>query len=87
MESGNMCLALHFCCPCIISILGNSATPFGIKAKGSIHEPHVSPCTCWLLAIVELRVLLFDSQDTRLDPCLSLMFFIWCFSTFYGHFG
>lgn len=41
MESGNMWLAVPFCCMYVISILGNSAILFVIKAECSFHEPNV----------------------------------------------
>ncbi|KAM6099898.1 LOW QUALITY PROTEIN: olfactory receptor 51G2-like [Theristicus caerulescens] len=88
MESGNVWLAVPFCCMYVISILGNSTILFVIKAEHSLHESmHLFPC---MLAIAELgvslsmlprlSVLLFDSREIRLDACLAQMFFIHCFS-------
>lgn len=89
MESGNVWLAIPFCCRYTISILGNSAILFVIKAERSLHEPmYLLLC---MLAVTELRVslstlptvlsvLLFDSREIRFDACLAQMFFIHCFS-------
>ena len=89
MESGNVWLAVPFCCMCVISILGNSAILFVIKAEHSLHEPtYLFLC---MLAIAELGVslstfptmlsiLLFDSWKISFDACLAQMFFIHCFS-------
>ncbi|XP_009571061.1 PREDICTED: LOW QUALITY PROTEIN: olfactory receptor 51G2-like [Fulmarus glacialis] len=88
MESGNVWLAIPFCCVYVISILGNSAILFVIKAERSLHEP-VYLFLC-MLAIAELDVslsmlptvlsmLLCDSQ-IRFHTCLAQMFFICSFS-------
>ncbi|NWQ94163.1 O51I2 protein, partial [Burhinus bistriatus] len=87
--SGNVWLAVPFCCMYVISILGNSAILFVIKAERSFHKP-MHLCLC-MLAIAELGVslstlptvlstLLLDSQEIRFDTCLTQMFFIHCFS-------
>ena len=84
-----MWLAVPFCCMCVISILGNSAILFVIKAEHSLREPmYLFLC---MLAIAELGVslsmfptmlsiLLFDSWKISFDACLAQMFFIHCFS-------
>uniref|UniRef100_A0A663ETT1 G-protein coupled receptors family 1 profile domain-containing protein n=1 Tax=Aquila chrysaetos chrysaetos TaxID=223781 RepID=A0A663ETT1_AQUCH len=77
MESGNVWLAVPFCCMYVISILGNSAILFVIKAERSFHEPmYLFLC---MLAITELGVFL-SVLPTVFDACLAQMFFIHCFS-------
>ncbi|KAM6419709.1 olfactory receptor 51F2-like [Pluvialis apricaria] len=89
MESGNMWLAIPFCCTYVISTLGNSAILFVIKAGCSLQDP-MCLCLC-MLSIAELdvslstlptalSVLLFDSREIRFDVCLAQMVFIHCFS-------
>uniref|UniRef100_A0A663ESN5 G-protein coupled receptors family 1 profile domain-containing protein n=1 Tax=Aquila chrysaetos chrysaetos TaxID=223781 RepID=A0A663ESN5_AQUCH len=78
MESGNVWLAVPFCCMYVISILGNSAILFVIKAERSFHEPmYLFLC---MLAITELGVFLSVLPTIRFDACLAQMFFIHCFS-------
>ncbi|XP_032855274.2 olfactory receptor 51G2-like [Tyto alba] len=89
VESGNVWIAIPFCCMYIISILGNSAILFVIKAERSLHEPmYLLLC---MLAVAELgvsvstlptvlSVMVFDSREIRIDACLTQMFFIHCFS-------
>ncbi|NXC69827.1 O51G2 protein, partial [Anhinga anhinga] len=89
MESGNVWLAVPFCCMYVISILGNSTILFAIKAERSLCEPmYLILC---MLAITELgvslsalptvlSVLLLDSQEIKFDACLAKVFFIHCFS-------
>ncbi|KAM6144697.1 LOW QUALITY PROTEIN: uncharacterized protein FYN12_015578 [Phoenicopterus ruber ruber] len=87
-ESGNVWLAVPFCCTYVISILGNSAILFVTKADRSLPEPmYLLLC---MLVITELgmslsvlptvlSVLLFDSQEIRFG-CLAQILLIHCFS-------
>ncbi|KFQ62821.1 Olfactory receptor 51G2, partial [Pelecanus crispus] len=89
LESGNLWLAIPFCCMYVISILGNSAILFVIEAERSLHESMY--LFLRMLAIAELgvslstlptvlSVLLFDSWEIRFVACFTQMFFIHCFS-------